>query len=63
MDTLAMEARFLSGHHAGWVPVFATRTRDADPVWFYGALLDLIHSFVVHEADFVRLIVKRGAAV
>ena len=63
MDTLAMEARFLSGHLAVWVPVFSTRTRDADPNRFYGALLDLIHAFVVHEADFVRLIVKRGAAV
>lgn len=63
MDTLAMEARFLSGHLAVWVPVFSTRTRDADPNRFYGALLDLIHAFVVHEADFVRLIVKRGATV
>jgi len=63
MDTLAHEAKFLSGHLAVWVPVFASRTRDADPGPFYGPLLDLIHAFVVHEADLVRMIVKRRALI
>jgi TorA maturation chaperone TorD len=63
MDTLAHEARFLSGHLAVWVPVLATRTWNADPGPFYGTLMDLIHAFVVHEADFVRLVVKKSALV
>jgi TorA maturation chaperone TorD len=63
MDRLAREARFLSGHLAVWVPVFASRTRDAGPGPFYGALIDLIHAFVVHEADFIRLVVKQSALI
>jgi TorA maturation chaperone TorD len=61
IDTLAHEAKFLSGHLAVWVPVFASRTRDAGSGQFYSSLIDLIHAFVVHEADFVRLVVKAGA--
>ena len=60
MDTLALQARFLSGHLAVWVPVFATRTRDASAGRFYRTLVDLIHAFVVHEADLIRLVVKRS---
>jgi TorA maturation chaperone TorD len=60
MDTLALEARFLSGHLAVWVPVFATRTRDASAGTFYRTLVDLIHAYVVHEADLIRLVVKRS---
>lgn len=63
MDTLVNEAKFLSGHLAVWVPVFTTRVREAGTGPFYGSLIDLIHAFVVHEADLVRLIVKRSALV
>jgi len=63
MDTLAREAKFLNGHLAVWIPVFAGRTRDASSGPFYGTLIDLIHAFVVSEADFVRLVVKTSALI
>lgn len=58
MDTLGVEARFLKGHLSLWVPVYADRTRVADAGGFYGRLVDLLHAFVVHEADYVDSIVK-----
>jgi len=60
MDTLRTEARFLGAHLAVWVPSFVGRARGANAAGFYGALVDLLHAFVVHEADFVRSIVRRS---
>jgi TorA maturation chaperone TorD len=61
VDTLALQSKFLSGHLAVWIPVFADRVRKAEPGGFYSALIDLVHAFVVHETDVVRLVVKRRA--
>lgn len=61
-DTLALEDRFLKGHLAVWVPAFAARVRAADADAFYGRLVDLLHAYVVHEADFVHSIVKRSVS-
>ena len=60
IDTQRTESRFLRGHLAVWVPPFAERTMNASPAGFYGRLVDLLHAFVVHEADFVRSIVNRS---
>lgn len=62
MDTLGIEARFLKGHLAVWVPVFAERARAADADAFYGRLIDLLHAYVVHETDFVHSIVTRSVS-
>ena len=62
MDTLGVETRFLKGHLAAWVPEFAERARAADADSFYGRLVDLLHAYVVHEADFVHSIVKRSVS-
>jgi TorA maturation chaperone TorD len=59
-DTLGVEARFLKGHLAVWVPVLAERARLADADSFYGRLIDLLHAYVVHEADLVHSIVERS---
>ncbi len=60
VESLAVEARFLRGHLAVWVPMFAERVRAADADGFYGRLVDLLHAYVVHEADYVHSIVKRS---
>jgi TorA maturation chaperone TorD len=62
LDTLGFEARFLKGHLAVWVPVFAKRARAADADAFYGRLIDLLHAYVVHEADLVHCIVERSVS-
>ena len=60
METLRKEALFLRTHLAVWVPSFAERTRAANAAEFYRRLIDLLHAFIIHEADFVRSIVKRS---
>lgn len=60
VDSLAVEARFLKSHLAVWVPLFAERVRAAGADGFYGHLVDLLHAYVVHEADYVQSIVKRS---
>jgi TorA maturation chaperone TorD len=60
MDTLRTEARFLAAHLAVWVPSFTERARGANATGFYGALVDLLHAFVIHESDFTRSVVKRS---
>jgi len=62
LETLGVESRFLRGHLAAWVPLFAGRVRVADADGFYGRLVDLLHAYVVHEADYVYSIVKRSAS-
>jgi TorA maturation chaperone TorD len=60
VDTLGVEARFLKGHLAVWVPVFVERARAANADGYYGRLIDLLHAYVVHEADYVHSIVQRS---
>jgi TorA maturation chaperone TorD len=60
MDTIDREARFLRSHLAVWVPAFADRARAAGADGFYGRLVDLLHAYVVHDADYLRAIVKRS---
>jgi TorA maturation chaperone TorD len=62
VESLRVEARFLKGHLAVWVPMFAERARAANADGFYGHLIDLLHAYVVHEADYVHSIVKRSVS-
>ena len=62
LATRALEARFLRGHLAVWVPVFADRTRAAKAKGFYRSLVDLLHAFVVGETDYVHGTAKRSTA-
>jgi TorA maturation chaperone TorD len=62
MNGMDVEEEFLRGHLAIWVPMFAGRTMDASPNELYRCLVDLTHAFVVHETDYARLLVDRGAA-
>lgn len=62
IETLGVESRFLKAHLAIWVPLFAERARVADADGFYGRLVDLLHAYVVHEADYVYSIVKRSVS-
>lgn len=58
-DVLDLENRFLRRHLAVWVPLFRDRVHDANPSPFYLDLVDTVHSFVVHDNDYVPLM-KRG---
>lgn len=60
LETRALEARFLNGHLALWVPVFAERTRSAHADVFYRSLIDLLHAFVIGEADYLQVVAKRS---
>ena len=55
-DVLKLENRFLRQHLSVWIPLFLKRVHDADPLPFYRDLVDTVHSFVVHERDYVHLI-------
>ena len=55
-DVLDRQIRFLRRHLAGWVPLFRERVHDAVPSAFYLDLVDTVHSFVIHERDYVHLI-------
>ncbi len=55
-DVLDLESRFLRRHLAVWIPLFRERVQNAGPAEFYRDLVDTVHSFVVHERDYVDLI-------
>jgi len=60
VDTLGLEVRFIKAHLAVWIPEFCADARAASARGFYGRLVDLVHAFVVHEADYVDGIVKQS---
>ncbi len=60
-DVLELESRFLRRHLAVWVPLLQARVHDANPSSFYLDLVDAVHSFVVHDRDYVQLI--RGGRI
>ena len=55
-DLLGLQSRFLQSHLATWVPLFRDRVHDASPTSFYLDLVNAVHSFVVHDRDYVQLI-------
>lgn len=55
-DVLNLENRFLRQHLSVWIPLFLKRVHDAGPSPFYRDLADTVHSFVVHDRDYVHLI-------
>ena len=55
-DVLDLEGRFLRRHLAVWIPLFRDRVHDANPSPFYLDLVDLTHSFIVHDTDYAPLI-------
>jgi TorA maturation chaperone TorD len=59
MEALHSQAAFLKRHLAVWVPPFAANARTAGAKGFYGHLIDLLHAFVVHEADYVHGVARR----
>ena len=60
-DVLELESRFLHRHLVVWVPLLRTRVHKARPSSFYRDLVDAVHSFVVHDRDYVQLI--RGGMI
>lgn len=54
-DTLNLQHRFLVQHLRVWIPQFRRRVREAPPSPFYVDLVDALHAFVVHDADYVHL--------
>ena len=57
LATMNNQKRFLDGHLAIWVPVFVEKGRAAHPVPFYAAVLEFLHSFVVHERSITAVLV------
>ena len=57
-ETLGLQHRFLAQHLRVWIPQFRRRVRDAPPSPFYVDLVDALHAFVVHDADYVPLLQK-----
>jgi TorA maturation chaperone TorD len=55
-DVLDQENRFLRRHLTVWIPAFRERVHAADPPSFYRDLVDMVHSFLVHDRDFVHVI-------
>ena len=55
-ETLNLQRRFLAQHLRVWIPQFRRRVREAPPSPFYVDLVDALHAFVVHDADYVPLI-------
>jgi len=57
-EMLALQHRFLTQHLGVWIPQFRGRVHDAPPSRFYIDLVDAVHAFVVHDADYVQMIRK-----
>ncbi len=55
-ETLNLQHRFLAQHLRVWIPQFRRRVQEAPPSLFYVDLVDALHSFVVHDADYVPLL-------
>lgn len=55
-DALNLQHRFLAQHLGVWIPQFRRRVRDAQESPFYVDLVETLHAFVVHDADYVQLL-------
>lgn len=55
-ETLNLQHRFLAQHLRVWIPQFRRRVRDAPQSPFYVDLVETLHAFVVHDADYVQLL-------
>jgi len=55
-ETLGLAGRFLDRHLSVWIPTFAHSIGDAQPLDFYLNLSRLAHAFVIHDADFIRML-------
>lgn len=55
-ETLNLQHRFLTQHLRVWIPQFRRRVRDAPHSPFYADLVETLHAFVVHDADYVQLL-------
>jgi TorA maturation chaperone TorD len=62
-DFLDTEATFLRRHLAGWLPKLRVRVHAAGPNDFYAALLDAVHSFVIHDEDLLAGLRRWSGAV
>ncbi len=60
---LDAEARFLRHHLAAWLPQLRTRVHGAQPHDFYAAVLDALHSFVIHDRDLIAGLRQWSGAV
>jgi TorA maturation chaperone TorD len=60
---LEAQAEFLRRHLAGWLPQFRARVHAAAPHPFYAAVLDAVHSFVVHDQDLIAGVRRWSGAV
>ena len=57
LATMNNQSRFLDGHLVIWVPLFVAKARATHPVPFYAAVLEFLHSFVVHERSITAALV------
>jgi TorA maturation chaperone TorD len=53
---LAHQRLMLGGHVARWIPAFRARMLAANAVGFYPAVIEAMFAFVVHDADWARML-------
>ena len=56
---MSSQKGFLDQHLVIWVPLFVEKGRAAHPVPFYQAVLEFLHSFVVHERNITAALAAR----
>jgi len=56
--SLRNQLRFLNQHLSVWVPLFLDRARDANPAPFYSAVVEFLHSFVIHERSMTSILLR-----
>lgn len=62
-DLMEKESQFLRRHLVTWVPAFRKRVIAAGPSAFYGDLVNAVHSFVVHDNDFVAVLIDGAPSI
>jgi len=62
-DMMEKESQFLRRHLVAWVPAFRRRVVAAGPSAFYGDLVNAVHSFVVHDNDYVAVLIGRAPSI
>ncbi len=60
--SLESQELFLDRHLSVWVPLFVARAKAASPCPFYSAVVDFLHSFIVHEGSMVPILRTELAA-
>jgi TorA maturation chaperone TorD len=59
-QAIARASRFLDRHLAIWIPLLSRRVSSAQPATLYLRLAEFAHALVIHDADFVRILLRQG---